>query len=290
LRRALVLFAAPLALAACFPSVDYGDTHYQCPDQRCPSGFTCVADECVRGGPGPDAQPGPDAPPGEHDAGAPAALFSVPAGDFYRGCDITMDPTCPIDTLPAGQVTLSAYQIDEHEVTRGAYQDCVTAGACVAPAGFSPAGNEALPVGGVSWDQAVAYCAWIGRRLPTEAEWERAARGVDGRTYPWGEPAPDCARATFAGCGDPVAVGSHAADQSPIGATELAGNVSEWIADWYQPGYLGGTVDPTGPANGTQRGVRGGGADSPATLLRTYARDKAAPALTSPTRGFRCAK
>lgn len=289
-RRAGALAAAVLA-AACTARVDYAGTEYRCPDGRtCPPGFSCVDQVCVH-----EAANGPDGAPGGADA-SPTPLVdrvSVPAGGFVMGCDPGADPGCPFDALPARAVTLPAFQLDRTEVTQAAYARCVAAGVCAPPgAGYDPAARPTHPVVAVSWTDAQAYCAWAGGRLPTEAEWERAARGADERTYPWGGAPPDCTRANYSNCGmaaKPVA--SAPAGASPVGAHDLAGNVEEWVADWYSSSYYftGPDVDPQGPATGTTRVVRGGGFRSPSGALRTFVRATLRPDLSSDDLGFRCA-
>jgi formylglycine-generating enzyme required for sulfatase activity len=149
------------------------------------------------------------------------------------------------DEHPAHSVELSAYYLDLVEVTNEDWDRCVAAGVCQPPDATSAArngfGGDALfrgprqPVSAITWDSARAYCAWAGKRLPREAEWEKAARGVDARRYPWGneEPTPD--RAVFGGTGVTRDVGTHPAGDGPYGHHDLAGNVWEWVEDVYDP-------------------------------------------------------
>jgi formylglycine-generating enzyme required for sulfatase activity len=294
--------AAPVlgALAACIPQIGFDGTEYACPDGvSCPSGFRCVERVCRSDSPPaqvPDGAP-PDAalPPADADPGAPPGpLVALPASDDDMGCSLAFDDSCARDATPRHDVGLSAYQIDRHEVTQAEYQACVAAGACAPPrARFDPVGRAGYPVTDVSWDDAVAYCTHAQKRLPTEAEWEHAARGPDELEYPWGDDAPDCTRATFLGCGGaPAAVESHTDDASAFGATEMAGNVAEWVADLYSATYYDETprTDPPGPAVGTERVIRGGSFASTAAGLFAYVRGRASPALASAEVGFRCAK
>jgi len=237
----------------------------------------------------------------------------VPAGEFtmgrnakdeFTGCqEVSQD--CQLsafmDEEPVHRVVLDAFSIDKTEVTNSLYKVCEDQGVCTPPqetnsnTQASYYGNPAFddyPVIYVSWDQAKTYCEWRGARLPTEAEWEKAARGTDGRTYPWGEKIDE----TFANfnyaVGDTAAVGSYENGKSPYGLNDMAGNVWEWVADWYSDTYYGKSPaeNPLGPASGEMRVLRGGSwglvGVSVSTAYR-YARD---PAETSPDLGFRCAK
>jgi formylglycine-generating enzyme required for sulfatase activity len=180
------------------------------------------------------------------------------------------------------------------------YQQCENAGVCRAPQNSSSYTRTSYygasqfaeyPVIYVSWDDAVAYCAWAWRELPTEAQWEKAARGTDGRTYPWGE-GIDASKANYnSNIGDTSAVGSYPAGASPYGAYDMAGNVWEWVADWYDSGYYSRSPDnnPTGPTSGEYRVLRGGGWDLNDYYQRSADRGNYDPTNRDIYVGFRCA-
>jgi len=234
--------------------------------------------------------------PGQVDPGRMAA---IPAGPFLRGAD-----DGPEDEQPARTIHLDAFLIDRHEVTIARYLRCVRAGRCGEPAtatgcDWRRSDRDDHPVTCVDWTQASAYCAWVGKRLPSEAEWERAARGPSGRTFPWGEQAADCRRAVMSaeapGCGarGAAAVGSRSpAGDSPEGVSDLAGNVWEWVGDWYRARYyrIGRDRNPTGPASGASRVMRGGSWQDDGADLRGARRDHAPPTFRHRDLGFRCAR
>jgi len=218
------------------------------------------------------------------------ALVYIPAGDFIMGSD---GEVADEDEKPAHLVRLSAFWIDQTEVTNDMYTRCVSAGACTSLAHSRPdiASHPNYPVQGVAWFQAAVYCSWAGRRLPTEAEWEKSARGQDGRTYPWGEAKPNDDLANFGHLNaDVVDVGSFPEGASPYGVLDMAGNVYEWVSDWYVEDYYGisPTANPQGPASGVQRILRGGNWSSNPDNLKSPNRFWAFPGRND-FDGFRCA-
>ncbi|MCL4234008.1 MAG: formylglycine-generating enzyme family protein [Deltaproteobacteria bacterium] len=268
----------------------------------------------------------------DRDYGPAAAseLIAIPAGTFWMGsnADPELDAFSPgvdegfSDEHPLHRVDLRAYAIERTEVANAQYRACVDANACDDPFDTSsrtrsdyylnPA-YDAYPVVHVSWHQAAQYCAWLGRRLPTEAEWEKAARGTGVRRYPWGDSPPDCLRANLhlstahfdtggnfvvddEGCaGDTEPVADYDYGASPFSVQNLSGNVFEWVADYYAANYYDTAMwpdnadDPTGPETGERRVIRGGSFMTVATLGRTAYRSAMLPESSTSDLGFRCA-
>jgi serine/threonine-protein kinase len=223
-------------------------------------------------------------------------LLYVPAGEFTMGSD-----KGNADEKPVHVVSLNAFFIDQTEVTNAMYAKCVAAGGCSAPRDTSSFthsnyyGNnkyDDFPVIYVNWTQANSYCEWAGRRLPSEAEWEKSARGTDQRTYPWGE-GIDKSRADYSRyVGDPNSVGTYETGKSPYGALDMAGNVWEWVDDWYGEQYYQGSPasNPTGPASGQDRVLRGGSWGNDPNSLRVSTRLGSSPDGWHFIFGFRCAR
>ncbi len=220
-----------------------------------------------------------------------AVMVFVPAGQFQMG-STNADPDAGDEEKPAHTATVDAFWLDKTEVTNKQYRQCVEAGACEEPSCWDNGDLNApdQPVVCVTWDDAQAYAAWAGGRLPTEAEWEKAARGSDGRLYPWGGDAPDCQDANFKGClGRTATVGSYPDGASPYGALDMAGNVWEWVSDWYDETYYGDapTDNPQGPDSGERRVIRGGSFDMSESRLRAAFRIGNLPAYSNWDLGFR---
>ena len=242
-------------------------------------------------------------------------MVDVPAGAFWMGCNAVLDQACQVDEAVQHLVNLSAYRIDVTEVTVGEYAHCVATGGCEPPIGGANAcyygqdGMDHRPVSCVSWPQAADYCAWADRRLCTEAEWEKAARGgcetlpdadcaAGMPVYPWGAETATCDYAVMddggLGCGTKSTwdVGSKPAGVSPYGALDMAGNVWEWVGDWYGVDFYGVSPaqDPTGPPTGTVRVARGGAYKNDATWVRSSDRDYSPPGAGALAVGFRCCR
>lgn len=221
-------------------------------------------------------------------------LRYVPAGEFTMGNDIKADEQ------PVHAVTLDAYWIDQTEVTNAMYAQCVKANACRPPRKATSNTREIYfynpvfanyPVISVSWNDANEYCSWAGRRLPTEAEWEKVARGTDGRTYPWGNVEPF---SNFLNLETPdtAEVGAYPDGASVYGIMDMSGNVWEWVADWYAEDYYqtSPASNPLGPESGELRVLRGGPWYSLDHNVRTSQRYMNGPRFNLPSIGFRCAE
>ena len=235
-----------------------------------------------------------------------APMVLIPAGPFTMGSD-----DGPHNERPAHTVTLDAYSIDRYEVTLSLYRKFLEEGKYDAPPTWDDEAATLVgdrPAIGMRWESAAAYCRWAGKRLPTEAEWEKAARGTDGRRYPWVEMQPFVDIANYnrgmwvsetitlmavpGGLeGMSVRHGLKEGGKSPFGVFHMAGNAAEWVADWYERDYYQKSPErnPSGPMAGEKRVLRGGSwADVP-SALRTTARFSAEPNFEDRTIGFRCA-
>lgn len=223
----------------------------------------------------------------------PEDMLLVPEGEFLMGADDGLP-----DTRPVHRVHLSAYWIDKYEVTNASYRRCVEAGGCQPPKNRGPFEDQArdqYPVTSVTWMQARSYCQWAGQRLPTEAEWEKAARGVDGRRYAWGNSQDPILNRDKNGenqlnHGEPQPVGSFQEGASPYGVLDMTGNVWEWVKDWYAEDFyaVAPTHDPQGPPRGSFRVLRGGDWGQSPLELQTSYRGWDEMTYWGPTLGFRC--
>jgi formylglycine-generating enzyme required for sulfatase activity len=234
-------------------------------------------------------------------------LIYIPEGEFEMGSE-SGNP----DQAPVHRVQLDGYWLDRTEVTNEMFAKFLNSAGNQTEGGvtwlrpltpfvgilerngiWQPfPGREKYPVVDVSWYGANAYCSWAGRRLPTEAEWEYAAKGHDNRRFPWGNDDLDCDRARYAGCGNtPVEAGSLQLGSNAFGVLDLAGNVSEWMNDRYGADYyqLSPQKNPSGPVNGYYRVIRGGYWGSTYIALQSSYRDWAGADQRQSSTGFRCA-
>jgi eukaryotic-like serine/threonine-protein kinase len=228
-------------------------------------------------------------------------LLYVPAGEFKMGAADSDSQATDMER-PQHPVYLDAFWIDQTEVTNAMYTKCVKAGACQAPAQTksftrdSYYGNpqfDTYPVVNVAWNDAKQYCTWAGGNLPTEAQWEKAARGTDGRIYPWGNDAPDKTRLSYdQKVRDTTQVGDYPTGASLYGVLDMAGNVYEWVADWFGETYYASSADrnPAGSTSGDGRIVRGGSWYSVASRVRASYRNWSSPDYRDDDIGFRCAR
>jgi len=246
-------------------------------------------------------------------------MVLVPAGDFVMGIELAGNHHSPEHI-----VTVSAFHMDVCEVTNRQWKDCVESGACTPPARagsnlrpdyYTNGEYDEYPVIHIDWYQASDYCAWAGKRLPTEAEWEKAARGgcelfgdpescedpEDERTYPWGEEEPDCSLANFFSYSDEWCVedtdvtGSRSLGASPYGILNMADNVDEMVYDWDGGDEYFSTggppwIDPQGPTEGIEKVTKGGYWTSESIELEISFRGSVPPSYESIYRGIRCAR
>jgi formylglycine-generating enzyme required for sulfatase activity len=219
----------------------------------------------------------------------------VPAGEFYMGDD--GDPNAK--EYPVRVIYLDAFWMDKYEVSNALYEKCVDSGACFPPVPrlnpyWGKWAYRDLPVVYANWKAAQIYCTWAGRRLPTEAEWEKAARGADRRSYTWGNEKANPRLANFdeSLIGEPLPVYRYPLGASPYGVLNMEGNVREWVADWFDPKYywVAPYKNPKGPVTGTERSLRGGAYDANFDDITTYRRYKHEPDSAGLSRGFRCAE
>ncbi|MDP9150505.1 MAG: formylglycine-generating enzyme family protein, partial [Myxococcota bacterium] len=222
-------------------------------------------------------------------------MLRLPGGRFTMG---SSSPRAPANEKPLRAVTVAPFWIDRTEVGVGAYRGCVDAGVCARPAHASAtctydAGDPALPVSCVHWADAEAYCRFTGKRLPTEREWEYAARGTYALPFPWGVGSSCQYAVTLLGdqsgkscAARPSRGGTHASGASVFGVQDMSGNVEEWTADWYAESLGPGPA----PRAGAAHVLRGGGWLSPPSMSRTTSRNWGSALEAGPNVGFRCAR
>ena len=226
-----------------------------------------------------------------------APMVFVPAGNFLMG-SVDKDSAAQDNEKPQHAVHLDAFWMDQHEVTNAQYAQCVSAGSCQPPSStasdsrafyYGNAQFDNYPVIWVSWNDAQNYCAWASKQLPTEAQWEKAARGTDGRIYPWGNEFDPGRLNVNAETKDTMPVGAYPKGASPYGAVDMAGTVFEWAADWFETGYYTNSprTNPRGPDSGEVRVLRGGAWRNQGDV-RTASRTRESPEYRDYYIGFRC--
>ena len=223
------------------------------------------------------------------------SMAVVPAGEFIMGSSMG-----EADEQPVHWVYVETFFMDKYPVSVSQYARFLDATSQEAPPDWSimnRSQHQKRPIANVDWPEAKAYCTWAGKRLPTEAEWEKAARGIDGRTYPWGNEHPtkffaNASRDNWNNHGALTPVGTFEEGKSPYDIYDMAGNVWEWVSDWYDPDYYktSPSRNPTGPSTGESKVIRGGSWGSRPDALRSANREIHSPSIRGLGTGFRCAK
>lgn len=227
-----------------------------------------------------------------------APMVFVPAGDFLMGSS-DADKDAQSNEKPQHTVYLDAFWMDKFEVTNAQYKKCVDADKCAAPSKSKSFNRDSYygnpqydnyPVIYVSWSDAKTFCEWVGKRLPTEAEWEKAARGTDGRIYPWGNAFDQSRVNNNLTANETTEVGNYPSGASPYGALDMAGNIWEWVADWYDANYYSNSPreNPQGPSSGQERVFRGGSWFDAPVFGRAALRFWTYPVVGDDVTGFRC--
>ena len=220
-------------------------------------------------------------------------MVFVPSGSFLMG-SMAENTEALYNEFPQHEAHLVNFWLDRTEVTNAQYNQCVTASVCAASEPLNDHFSDETPVQGINWLDADVYCRWVGGQLPTEAQWEYAARGPDGRRFPWGDSPPDGSLANFnRNVGTTTPVGHYPAGASWVGALDMAGNVQEWVADWYDSDYYSSSPhdNPTGPVSGNFNNfkvLRGGSWGGGARYVRGAYRYNVSASVRSHFIGFRC--
>lgn len=228
-------------------------------------------------------------------------MILIPAGEFLMGSNKKVDRVAYQAEMPQRSIYLDAYEIDKYEVTTIQYLKYVLANDLPPQVDWKFDGGNFQdtmvnhPIMHVTWFEADAYCKWAGKRLPTEAEWEKAARGGDNRRFPWGNVEPTAKHLNYnqrwIGEKTLMPVGSYELGKSPYGVYDMAGNVWEWVNDWYDDHYYekSPAKNPPGPENGSHKVLRSSGWQVETPLVRIFTRVKSDPLIRNESTGFRCA-